>query len=180
MASGGTPVEIEGLTDLVRQLKGPAFRDVNQSLRAEARGIADEIRPHVEALVAASGAPQSHAMSKTVRTKSDRVPVIIIGRVNPKFSKRFTRTNSDSKERRGSIAHGIIYGPKGGKRSTATHENYYRKPRDDSGGSFGHAVRTGRVFDLACEEYLKAFLAILTHYGFAADSAGQVHWKGAS
>jgi hypothetical protein len=179
MAAGGKPVEITGLVDLVRQLKGPLFRDVNAALRPMARGIADELAPHVALMVALSAAPQAEAMSKTVRTKADRVPVIVIGRVNPRFRSGFARRGSDSKLRRGSLAHGVIYGPKGGKRSTATHENYYRIPRDDSGGAFGRSVKTGRVFDLACEEYLKGFLAIMTHYGFAMDGTAGVHWKGA-
>lgn len=180
MAAPSNNVKVTGLVELVAALKGTAFKDVNRALRPMARGIADELRPHVELMVRLNGAHQAQAMSKTVRTKPDRVPTIIVGKVNPKFEheKRFTRKNSDSTKRRGSLAHGVIYGPKGGKRSTSASENYYGIARDDNGGRFGHSVKNGTVFEMATREYLAAFMDILTHYGFASDGGHNVHWKG--
>ena len=86
------------------------------------------------------------------------------------------------------MAHGIIYGPKGGHLQASAHgrgkhkpgappENFYKIGRDDSGGAYGRSVSTGSVFDAACEEYLKAFMDILTHYGFIKDGKG-VAWGG--
>jgi len=173
-------VEITGLRPLVAQLKGPIFRDLNAELRAYSKLIAADLVPHVADAVRRSGAPQAAAMSATVRVHSDRVPVVVVGKVNPRFSSRFTRPGSNSKLRRGSLAHGVVYGPKGGKRSTSAHENYFKIPRDNSGGALGRSVRTGPVFDQACELYLRYFLKTMTAHGFASDGAGRVHWKGGS
>ena len=160
-------IEVTGLTGLVKQLKGPMFADVNRELRAVSRLIASDLIPEVQAAVRRSGAPQAAAMANTVRVHSDRVPVVAVGKVNPKFSTRFTRRGSNSKLRRGSIAHGVVYGPLGGKRATPAHENYYApQMRDSSGGALGASMRTGPIYDQACEAYLKQWLAIMKHHGF--------------
>jgi hypothetical protein len=176
MASGR--VEVTGLAPLVQELRGPLFRNVNRELRSVAKLIAQDLVPEVSAAVAASGAPQAHAMAATVRAHSDRVPVVVVGKVNPKFSSRFTRPGSNSKLRRGSLAHGVVYGPLGGKRGTKAHENYYHKGRDSSGGALGRTVSTGTVFDLACEAYLTQFLAIMRHHGFASGGGDRMRWMG--
>jgi hypothetical protein len=116
-------------------------------------------------------------MAQTVRPHSDRVPVVVVGKVNPRFNHKWRRS-TDSARRRGSLAHGVVYGPLGGKRSTGAHENYYRIGRDSSGGPLGRATRDGSVFDQACEAYLTQFLAIMKHHGFAADAGDKVHWTG--
>lgn len=179
--SGGK-VEVRGLVSLVRELKGPAFKQVNYALRQEARGIAESVRPHVALLVAMSQAPQGPAMAKTVRTKPDRVPVIIVGKTNPKFKSGFRRKGesaASTKHRRGSLAHGVIYGPKGGKISTPADENYYAPlQRDDKGGAIMRSVREGAVFELAAEQYVAAYLEILTHHGFVRDGSNRVRWRG--
>jgi hypothetical protein len=171
-------VEVTGLEPLVRELKGPLFRDVNKELRSVARLIAKDLVPGVSQAVAASGAPQARAMAATVRPHSDRVPVVVVGKVNPRFSSPFTRPGSDAKRRRGSLAHGVVYGPAGGKRNTAVGENYYRIGRDTSGGAVGRTVSTGSVFQQACDAYLKQFLAVMKHHGFASDGGDSVHWTG--
>lgn len=167
----GKAVEVEGLVPLVKELKGPLFRDVNRALRYAARDIADEMVPHISLAVRLSPAPQAKAMSATVRSKPDRIPVVIIGRVNPKFSTRFTRSGSDSKKRRGSMAHGVVYGPAGGKRSTPTNENFYKIPRDESGGALGKTLKSGTVIRQAEIAYLEAFLEILADHGFDTKAA---------
>jgi hypothetical protein len=183
VSEGGKSVHVTGLVELVAQLKGPAFRDVNQAMRPMARSIADELRPHVELALRLSPAPQAKAMAGTVRTKSDRVPVMVIGATNPKFSAhKFTHKGETARQRklrRGSLAHGVIFGPKGGKRSTAADENYYApQQRDDSGGPLMRSMRTGALYDRAVKAYMDGYLHILTHYGFVMDSGGQVHWGG--
>lgn len=176
----GVAVQITGLQPLVAQLNGPMFRDVNRELRAVSRLIALDLIPEVQAAVRRSGAAQAAAMADTVRAHSDRVPVIVIGKVNPRFSTRFTRKgpNSASKARRGSLAHGVVYGPAGGARSTPEAENYYRIPRDDTGGPVGGSLRHGPIFDKACDAYLKQWLATMQHHGFATSGADSVSWKG--
>jgi hypothetical protein len=153
------------------------FKDVNRELRQVAKLIAADLVPAVSDAVAKSRAPQAAAMSATVRAHSDRVPVVVVGKTNPKFSAKFRGGNT--KRRRGALAHGVVYGPAGGKRDTAVDENYYKIGRDTSGGPLGQAVTGGRVFDLACEAYLKQFLAIMRHHGFAPHGTGMA-WTGRS
>ena len=171
-------MKITGLQPLVKQLKGPMFRDINRELRAVAKLIAKDMVPEVQDAVRRSNAPQAAAMAATVRVHSDRVPVVAVGKVNPKFSTRFSRPGQNSKLRRGSLAHGVVYGPLGGKRSTPVHENYYRIGRDPSGGALGQSMRTGPIYDKACEAYLKQWLAIMRHHGFVGANTDSVTWRG--
>jgi len=168
-------LEVKGLVDLVRVLKGPAFKDVNQALRPMARGIADELRPHVEMAVRLSRAHQATAMAGTIRTKPDRVPVIVIGKTNPKFNQHKFGHKGESgqmrKLRRGSLAHGVIYGPLGGKRHTPTHENYYGIPRQSDGGPVMRTLHEGAVFRQGEIAYLNAYMEILRHYGLDAKAS---------
>ena len=160
-------VEVTGLRPLVQVLKGPAFRDINKELRQHSKVIAADIAPLVSAAVARSGAPQSAAMAATVRPHSDRVPVVVVGKVNPRFSSRFTRPGSDSKRRRGAMALGVVSGPRGGKRSTRAHENYYHRPRDPSWGSLGKAMQ-GPIMRQAEITYLRLYIATLKAHGLDA------------
>jgi hypothetical protein len=160
-------VQVTGLTDLVKELKGPLFKDVNKELRSGARLIAQDMVPAVSAAVAASGAPQAHAMSKTVRPHSDRVPVVVVGKTNPKFSKPFR--GGDTRRRRGAIALGVVAGPAGGKRATRVHENYYRIPRNSSWGALGKAVR-GPILRQGEIAYLKLYVGVLKAHGFKAST----------
>lgn len=163
----GKAVKVDGMVDLLKGLKGPAFKDVNFALRQHARGIADDMAPHVALAVSLSRAPQATAMAATVRSKPDRLPVVVIGKVNPKFRSGFTRRGGPpSARRRGSIAHGVIYGPAGGHRDTPKAENYYRIPRDPSGGALGRALTSGDVIRRAEVAYLQAYLDVLTAAGF--------------
>lgn len=170
-------VQVTGLTPLVRELRGPLFRDVNAELRAVSRLIATDLLPEVRAAVAASAAPQAAAMAATTRVHSDRVPVVAVGKVNPKFSTRFR--GGDTKRRRGALAHGVVYGPRGGKRSTPAGENYYApQMRDPSGGALGESMRNGPIFDEACAAYLKQWLAAMKHHGFIGAAGDAVSWGG--
>ena len=71
------------MNTLVKDLKGPLFRTINSQLRAESKTIAAGMMPAVAAAVRRSAAPQAPAMSHTLRPMSDRVPVVLVGRVNP-------------------------------------------------------------------------------------------------
>lgn len=169
-------VKITGLDQLVRELKGPAFRDVNRELRQHARTIAQDLIPEVAAATRASGAPQADKMAATWRVHSDRVPVVALGKVNPRFDSGFTHKGESAaarRRRRGSLAHGVTYGPKGGKRSTAAAENYYRIGRDASGGPLGAALAGGGpIFTQVCALYLRAYLATLRAHGFTTTASG--------
>lgn len=170
-------VDVRGLNELVADLRGPMWRDVNRELRGEAKTIAGTLVPTVAQAVAASGAPQAGAVAATVRAHSDRVPVVVVGKTNPRlpgFTRRGPRKDggprADVKARRGQIAHGVVYGPLGGRRQTGARENYYSIGRDTTGGPLGRALSdAGPAFDAACEEYLAAFLRVMHRHGWPAD-----------
>jgi hypothetical protein len=174
-------VRVEGLQPLVRELKGPLFRDVNKELRQYATLIAKDLVPEVSQIVARSNAPQARAVARTVRAHSDRVPVVVVGKTNPFPPKRWARRggSSDSKRRRGAVAHGVVYGPKGGRADTDAQENYYRIGRDDSGGELGRALREGgRLWDEACDVYLKMYAAAMRRHGFIGQNIKALSWNG--
>lgn len=155
-------VEVKGLRELVAELKGPMFRDVNKDLRSFSKLIATDLRPHVEDAVRRSNAPQAAAMAKTVRVHSDRVPVVAVGKVNPPLKKwRGKRPDAaKNKRRRGAMAHGVLAGTKGGP-------NFYRIPRDDSYGPLGRALRsTSPMMKSAEDAYLRFYLATLRRKGW--------------
>jgi hypothetical protein len=160
-------VKVIGLDAYLKPLKGKAFKDVNRELRQFSKLIAADIKPLVEDGVAASPAPQAAAMSKTVRVHSDRVPVLVVGKVNPRFRSGFRR-GSDSRKRRGALAAGVVKGGKGGRRSTARAENYYApQQRDESWGALGRALRNnGPILREAEDAYLRFYMATLKRYGF--------------
>lgn len=166
----------------MRTLKGPLYRDVNKELRQFATQIAKDLVPEVAAAVRRSNAPQAGALAKTVRAHSDRVPVVVVGKTNPysgKAWKRKTTTPKSSKRRRGAMAHGVVYGPLGGRADTDARENYYRIPRDDSGGALGAALREGGpLWDEACEVYLKVYASVMRHHGFIGHQVKALHWNG--
>lgn len=158
MASG---VEVTGLRELVAELRGPMFKDVNKDLRAFSKLIANDIRPLVEDAVRQSSAPQSAAMAKTVRVHSDRVPVVAVGKTNPPLRGwRGRGTAATNRRRRGAMAHGVLAGPKDGP-------NYYRIPRDNSYGPLGRALRDrGPIMDRAEDAYLRFYMATLRRKGW--------------
>lgn len=168
MAAG---IKVTGLDAYVRPLRGKVFKDVNRELRVAAKRIAGDIRPEVEQAVKESRAPQAPAMARTVRVHSDRVPVVVIGKVNPRFAttkfRRAGQSAQQSKMRRGALAHGVVYGPRGGRKDTRAAENYYRIGRDDSGGPVGRSVASrGPAMRKAQDAYLREYVAILRRYGF--------------
>jgi hypothetical protein len=180
----GHGVEVRGLLPLVKELQGPVFRQVNAQLRDEARWIADQIAPEVRRALLLSNAPQAPAFVQTVRSKRDRVPVVVIGASNPKlsrFSRRGPRKDGkariDSRWRRGAMAHGIIYGPKSGqraappaagKRRTA---NVYRLGRNEDGGAVMRSIHSGPAFRGAVAAYTTAYRRVLRQHGFRVKAA---------
>src|SRR5574343_718517 len=165
------PVQTQGLTDLVAALKQVQSKEINRELRTYAKLIAQDIVPLVEGGVRSSGAPQAAAFAKTVRVHSDRVPVIVVGKVDPKFAgKRKFRHPGEStawkKRRRGSMAAGVVNGGKGGRRSTPWAEDYYHIPRSETWGALGRALKDGGpIIDRAEELYLRFFVVATRRAG---------------
>lgn len=152
-------VKAVGLADLVKDLRGPLFKDVNRELRSGARLIAADMVPMVAHAVARSPAPQAAAMSKTVRPHSDRVPVVVVGKTNPRFSTKFKGGNT--RRRRGALALGVVSGPAGPV-------NYYApQRRDPSWGALGDAI-AGPILREAEVAYLKLYIGVLKAHGFKA------------
>ena len=169
----GFRVTTKNLDANLRILRGKAFKDVNRDLRVAARAIAETIRPEVVTAVRQSRAPQAWPLAGTVRTHSDRVPVVVVGKVNPKFQTPWRRSGqsaAQSKLRRGALAHGVVYGGKGGKRSTPAQENYYKIRRDESGGPVGRSLTSsGRAMSKARGAYHKEYIKVLRRHGFTID-----------
>lgn len=154
------------------------MRDVNRELRTYATLIAKDLVPVVADAVAKSGAPQAANVARTVRAHSDRVPVVVIGKTNPK-GMRQRPGGKAIKLRRGAVAHGVVYGPKGGRADTPAAENYYTIPRDTSGGPVGRALADGGpVFEEACDVYLRVFASVMRHHGFIGQAAKAMTWNG--
>lgn len=170
-------VDVTGLRPLVQELKGPLFRDLNKELRQEAKTIAETLVPVVAAAIRASAAPQAANVAATVRAHSDRVPVVVVGKTNPK-GMRQRPGGAPIKRRRGAVAHGVVYGPLGGRADTRAQENYYHIGRDGSGGALGATLATGPAFDLACAAYLEAFEAAARRHGFIGLAGNAVEWGG--
>ena len=116
MATGGGSdarfsIELDGLDELLSNIgsfEKDVRRLVNGQLRRESREIAQAALPLVRRLVAAGPAPQSKKMADTVRAKSDRMPMIVLGRSIrgcPGFvavrGRRETRGRSRGASRRG-------------------------------------------------------------------------------
>jgi hypothetical protein len=174
-------VETQGLTPLVKTLKGSLYKDVNKELRMFAKLIAQDMVPDVQNAVRESGAPQASDVALSVRAISDRVPVVVIGKTNPFPAKKWRRkgtTARSSKARRGSMAHGVVYGPKGGRPDTTPDENYYRILRSDSGGRVGAALRGGKFMDDAADANLKVYASVMRHHGFIGHRVKALNWNG--
>jgi hypothetical protein len=108
--------------------------------------------------------------------------VIVVGKTNPysgRAWKRRGQTAAAAKLRRGALAHGVVYGAKGGRRDTDAQENYYHIGRDESGGPLGRALRDGGpIWDQATEVYLKMFAAVMRRHGFIGQSVKAMYWNG--
>lgn len=163
------------------------FQDINKALRPEAYAIAEKLVPMVKTIVRESGAPQSGAFVDTVKAKRDRLPLVAIGAVNPKFTNaakrrgntaKFTRRGSGpeaSRARRGAMAHGILFGPKGGHRPRehgATGQNFYGIPRRE--GYLARALdEFGVITRHASALYLESYLRVLRVHGWGSDEVSR-------
>lgn len=145
-------VSIEGVDESLRiltragaQLRGldtGAVYMSNATLRRRARVLAETLaRTTIAPLLMRGAAPQSRAMARTLRTRSDRRPVVAIGAVAPPLS-GWRPGNPANRRRRGSLAWGVERGP-----HPAAARNYYGIPRRDSGYVIGPNLRliTARV-----------------------------------
>jgi hypothetical protein len=158
-------IKVIGLQAYLTPLKGKVFKDVNRELRQVSKKIATDLRPEIVSAVQQSDAPQAYPMAATVRVKSDRLPVLSVGAVNPRFARHtFRRSTGSAKLRRGAMAHGVVYGTKGGHRKGGG--DFYRITRDNSGGPLGRSLKGGRAMQQARKAYLREYYRVLRSYGF--------------
>jgi hypothetical protein len=147
-------IELQGLDSLLDDLKhfqADIRKLVNGELRRESKEIATAALPTVRRLVAAGRTPQSRKMADTARAKSDRMPIVRIGAVNPKLSG--FRRGSNSDRMRGSLAWGVEKGPAGGPRGRLR-SNVYGVPRSSGGYVIGPHV--GTIADAVVPAYADA------------------------
>lgn len=79
---GGASVEIDGLMDTLKAFQGlerDLRSEANKELRAAARTCATVLAGHLVRAAAASGVPVARRVAKSIRVRSDRVPVVYIG-----------------------------------------------------------------------------------------------------
>lgn len=161
-------VEIEGVDATLRLLTRSradllgmdqhAVRAANSHIRFAAKQMGERLAStYVRPWVAAGPAPQSKAMSATVRPKSDRVITIRVGATNPRLS-GFRRGNP---RHRGSLAWGVEKGRYPGSR------DLYRLPRSTRGYVIG--PRLGQLAAVAAPDYRDMVDGIFkAHFGKAA------------
>ena len=135
-------------------------RQANRDMRSVAKQIATDMLPLVRGIVAAGPAPQSARVATTARVKSDRVPVVTVGSVNPPLS-GFRRSRGD-RLAKGSVAYGVEFGTAGGHRA-AGGADYYRMGRVAGGAALG---RQRQVMQTSfTESYRHALADVMRQYG---------------
>jgi hypothetical protein len=82
VVKGGLALEVDGLTDTlkaVRGLQGALRSNTNTELRQAAKTCATAAVPILARSAEASGVPVARRVARSIRVKSDRLPVITIG-----------------------------------------------------------------------------------------------------
>lgn len=150
---------LDGLDKVLRDLQSfqrDVKRLVNGELRRESKAIADSAVPLVKRLVASGPAPQSRKMADTVRARSDRTPLVIVGAVNPKLS-GFNR-GAKAARQKGSLAWGVERGPRGGPQGRAR-SNVYGVGRRERG--YKLQPNMDRIADAVVPAYADALAAAM-------------------
>jgi hypothetical protein len=171
----GLDAALRVLNESMRTLKeiDPGMaRSMNSALRFEAKQVAQGFADAtLEPLIRAHGGPQGPAMSKTLRAKSDRIPIVAIGAVNPRGLSGWKGAAKAKKARqrgrnippakwKGALAFGVEYGPR-----PQREPNPYgrRRPRNDGGYVLGPRA------DMLARELLPRYQHLLV---WALDRAG--------
>jgi hypothetical protein len=80
--SGGVSLEIDGLIETigaVRGLESDLRSQTNKELRTAARECATRLAANLSRAAEQSGVPVAPRVAKSIRVKSDRVPVVVVG-----------------------------------------------------------------------------------------------------
>ena len=82
MASGGVSLEVDGLMETlkaVRGLEADLRKETNKELRGAARECATRLAAQLVRAAHASGVPVAPRVAEAITVKSDRIPVVAIG-----------------------------------------------------------------------------------------------------
>jgi len=158
-------IELQGLESTLRDLQH-FQRDIRKltsgELRRDSKAIATAALPVVRRLVAGGRAPQSRKMADTIRAKSDRMPMVVVGAVNPRLS-GFKRGGQAARQK-GSLAWGVEKGPAGGPRGLpGRRRNVYKIPRSSRGYALGPGMP--RIADAVVPAYADALEAAMKRAG---------------
>jgi hypothetical protein len=105
--TGTATVELEGIFETLKAFQGlerDMRSEANAELRAAARTCATVLAGHLARSAAASGVPVAPRVARSIRVKSDRIPVITIG-----GTAKVGRTGAQA----GKLVWGSEQGPKG-------------------------------------------------------------------
>lgn len=81
-SKGGVSLEIDGLTDTLKAFRGleaDLRKEANSELRAAARECATRLSARLAQAAAASGVPVAPRVARSIKVRSDRLPVVAIG-----------------------------------------------------------------------------------------------------
>jgi len=168
-------VKVTGVAELEAFLRDQIAReDLNPAkgqLRQGTKTIAnDYLIPELKATAASSGVPIAPAMAATARTRTDRLVVVTIGRVNPKLSGFKSAVGIAKAEKQGrkrhsqsmrtSLAWGSDLGP-----HPSNPGNPYGVPRNEQGYWVRATIARPDVFQTVKEKYQELLGQILNDYG---------------
>jgi hypothetical protein len=139
---GGAAVEVEGLMETLKAfqaLEKDLRKEANSELRAAARQCATVLAAQLARAAGASGVPVAPRVARSIRVKSDRIPVVSIG-----GGTRVGRRGGSA----GALVWGSEQGPKGGVNhwGVAPSSGYWIKPtvesfqRDESVSIYKRAI----------------------------------------
>lgn len=113
----------------------PTGTRMERELRAESRKMSEQVI--IPALADAASTPFEQVIAQTARAVNDRLPVVKVGKVQPKGLRGWRYVKQpDRKRLSGTLAYGSEYGPKGGHRKGKHKDlgvNYYGRPRNERG-----------------------------------------------
>lgn len=110
-AKGGVSLEIDGLMETLQAFKGLELelrKEANGELRQAGQACARVLAVELKSAAAASGVPVAPRVARSIRAKSDRIPVVSIGGA--------TRVG-----RRGAPAGSLVWGSEQGPKGSTNH-----------------------------------------------------------
>lgn len=106
--TGGLAVEMDGMTETLKAFRGleaDLRKEANAELRAAAHECAAKLALNLVAAASSSGVPVAPRVARSIRVKSDRLPVVTIGGA--------TKVGTGKRGNAGALVWGSEQGPKG-------------------------------------------------------------------